>query len=181
MIKQENSFMGNSRLVLVALLFLLSGSCVDSGISNYKGDGEISKINGPLFGVSGYLIKLADFDLSKELHREFKLTGLPPARAPYSIFIVVNDSEMTPEVLLGQVDIIINNAGNTYRYTSLVKDMTNNAVSDENRFYFFDIYKLNLLNTSALSKNLSVTVNCENKNLKRSVHAKIIVRSGGSK
>ena len=163
----------------VFLIFLIS--CTDSGIANYKGDGQIVKLKAPLMGVSGYSIKLTDFDLSKGLNREFQLTGLPPMRALYNIYIVVNDSQMKPEVLLGEVRIAINNDGKISRFESTIKDMTNNAVADENRFYFYDVYELNLLHPRGLNTSLSITVNCENKYLQTPAYAKLVVRGGGSK
>lgn len=166
-------------LGVIALVSFLS--CSDSGLKQYEGDGNIRKLSGSMLGVAGYSVIMPAFDLSKGLNQEYSLKGLPVARAPYNIYLVVADSEMGDDVLSGSMKITFTIDNKTHSFAASIKKMTNNAVGSENRSYFYDIFSLELLKPHAPMSDIKLSIYCKNDSLTRPVKAYILVRSGGYK
>ena len=173
--------MSTAKKLLLLVVIAISVSCTDSGLRNYKGDGTISKLSGLLLGVSGYAVVMPGLDLSKSIDREYSLKGLPRARAPYNIYLVVSDSDMGDDILAGSMKMTLSVDGKVYTFSGSIKQMINNAVGAENRFYFYDIFASELLKPNSSMTDIKIAINYKNDSLSRPVKTYILVKSGGYK
>jgi len=170
---------------LLAMIGVLFCGCneiqMKAAVKNYRGQGEIRYKKGPLLGIDGCVIQMPQVDLSVPLAVEYDLTGIPPGRGDYTVYLDVQNPCPMPLVLEGSCSFQVKKDGVVVaEQSSKISQMRNAEDKDLNRFYFFDHGTVDFHVSDTTSK-CSLVVSCTNDLLKVPVKAFIEISEGGYK
>lgn len=166
--------------LVITILFL---SCCDlklkQAIADYKGNGQIIYLKGPLLGTSGVAIKMPSLDIAEPFEVAYQLTGIPKGNR-YVVYLVIPEPCPINQVLQGSFELQIyqNNILVKKITASTLEEMTNRVGGGENRFYF---YEKGQFDVNKVRATWSLKVKSSNENLTTSVKAFILISRGGYK
>ena len=171
-------------LVVIFVVFSLC-ACMDSGIKasvrEYRGQGAIRYKKGPLLGISGCVIQMPQVDLSVPLNIEYDLSGIPPGRGDYMVYLAVPNPCPMTQVLEGTCSFQVKKDGAVVaEQTNRISEMRNAEDESLNRFYFFD-HGTTDFHVSDTTSKWVVVVSCTNHLLKVPVKAFVEISRGGYK
>lgn len=166
--------------LVIAISFLFGCDLsLKQAIADYKGDGQIIYLKGPLLGTSGVAIKMPTLDLAEPFEVEYQLAGIPEGNR-YVVYLVIPEPCPIDKILQGSFELQIyqDNILVNKIIASTLEKMTNRVGGGENRFYFYEKGQFDVNNVGTI---WSIKIKSMNKKLFTSVNAFILISTGGYK